>query len=160
MIAAIALVTSLSVSLHADLSHIPVTDNLTRYSHLCPDLPGNLYFSTISSYHFYTTHAEIALTIAPDSTNKTFYVNFTLPALPPFARSVRPEHPDPEYDRGDKNWAFTGTYIHDYAFRLVEHAQLVGIYDEGKRVRCAYRSLAENHFIYGHIVTEKDEATA
>ena len=160
MIAAIVLAACLTATLLADLSHIPVTDSLKRYSHLCPDLPGNLYFSNIASYHFYTTHAEIALTIAPDSTNKTFYVIFSLPALPPFARSVRPEHPDPEYDRGDKNWAFTGTYIHDYAFRLVEHAQLVNIHDEGESVRCAYRSLVENHFIYGHIVTEKDGVTA
>ncbi len=159
MIAAIVLAATLSASILAELSHVPATDSLTRYSHLCPDLPGNLYFSTISAYHFYTSHAEIALTIAPDSTSKTFYVIFSLPALPPFARSIRPEQPDPEYDRGDKNWAFTGTYIHDYAFWLVEHAQLVDIHDEGDRVRCAYRSLAENHFIAGHIVTTKDDST-
>ncbi len=156
MIAAIALVASLCAPILADLSPVPAADIFLQYSHLCPDLPGNLYFSTISSYHFYTSHAEIALTIAPDSTNKTFYVIFSLPALPPFARSIRPEQPDPEYDRGDKNWAYTGTYIHDYAFWLVKHAQLVDIRDEGDRVRCAYNSMAENHFISGHIVTTKD----
>lgn len=156
MIGAILAAITFCSSALGELSHVEPTELLSRYGHLCPDLPANLFFSQISAYHFYTTHAEISLSITPDSTEKTFLVIFDLPALPPFCRPAREYQPDPEYDRGNKNWAYAGTYVHDYAFGLIERSQLVNIHDETERVRCVYRSLAENHFIYGYIVTPKD----
>ena len=158
MITAIALLL-LPIACFADLSPVIVDDELAQYSHLCPDLPANLAYSNIANYHFYTSHAEIALTVAPDSTDKIFRVTYYLPALPPFCRSARADHPDPDYDRGDKNWAFAGTFVHDYAFRLIEHSELVHIKDQGDMVLCIYRSLVENHFINGSIVTKKDDLT-